>query len=132
MSGSVNKWIGIGRLGKDPEVRQTSNGNTVVNISLACSERYKDSSGQWQDRTEWVKIVAFGTRAETMGKYLRKGSSVYIEGQLQTRSWDKDGVKQYTTEIVMRDFQFLDSKGESKQASESSHPSGIDDDCIPF
>jgi single-strand DNA-binding protein len=133
MPGSLNKVLIIGTLGRDPEARQTSSGNTVVNISLATNERYKDSSGNWTDRVEWHRVVAFGTRAETMAKYLRKGSSVYIEGNLQTREWDnKDGQKQRTTEIVMRDFQFLDSKGQSNEPTQSSHPSGIDDSDLPF
>ena len=136
MAASKNFVIIIGNLGKDPEVRQTNNGNTAVNLAVATTDKFKDQQGNWTEKTEWHRIIAFGTRAETMGKYLRKGSPVYIEGQLQTRSWDnKDGQKQYTTEIVMRDFQFLGSKGDSG-ASDSSASyndnNGIDDDSIPF
>lgn len=137
MAGSVNKVIIIGRCGKDPEVRQDKSGGAVVNLTVATSEKYKDKSGQWVEKAEWHKVSAFGPRAETMGKYLRKGSAVYIEGKLQTRKWqDKEGADRYTTEIVMRDFQFLDSKGdgasESSAQPDYSTPSDDDIDGVPF
>ena len=108
MSGSVNKAIIIGNLGKDPEVRQTGNGNAVANFSIATSEKFTDKGGQKQERTEWHRIVTFGKTAELCGKYLGKGSSVFVEGRIQTREYEKDGVKRYSTEIVADNVRFLD------------------------
>jgi single-strand DNA-binding protein len=108
MAKSVNKVILIGNLGKDPEVKYTPSGTAVANFTLATNERYKDKDGQWQDRTEWHNIVAWQRTAEIAGEYLKKGRSVYIEGRLQTRSWDdKDGQKHYKTEIVAQDLVLL-------------------------
>lgn len=136
MSGSLNKVMLIGRLGKDPEQRQTQSGTAVVNFSLATSEKFKDKDGSWQERTEWHRVVAFGSRAEVLAKYLKKGSPVYIDGALQTRDWeDKDGQKRYTTEIVMRDFQFLssgESSGDRQQSTSQAPSSDINDDDIPW
>jgi single-strand DNA-binding protein len=102
MAGSVNKVILVGTLGQDPEVRNLPNGNAVANISLATSERWVDKqSGQKVEKTEWHRVSMFGKVAEIAGQYLKKGSSIYIEGKLQTREWEKDGVKRYTTEIVV-------------------------------
>ena len=99
---SVNKVILVGNLGKDPEVRYTPSGVTVANFSLATSEEWKDKeSGQKQERTEWHKVVAWRRLGEICGEYLKKGSQVYIEGKIQTKSWDdRDGNKRYTTEII--------------------------------
>lgn len=137
--GSLNSVHLIGRLGKDPESRQSNNGTTVTSLTLATSDRYKDKSGEWQEKTEWHNLVSFGNRADAMARYLKKGSQVYIEGGLQTRSWDdKDGVKRYTTEIVVHDFQFLDSKasnhteGEQQDSSGYTAPAVEDSDSIPF
>ena len=133
MAGSVNKVIIIGNLCRDPDVRQTNNGNTVVNLSIATNEKYKDSSGNWVEKPEYHNVVAFGTRGEVMGKHLHKGSPVYIEGQLQTRQWDdKDGNKRYTTEIVMRDFQFIGGGNSTQRSEPASEPEGICYDDIPF
>lgn len=133
---SLNKTLLIGRLGKDPEIRSTGTGTTVATITIATDEKYKDSSGQWQERTEWHRVVAFGPKGETMGKYLRKGSSVFIEGKLQTRSWDdKDGSKRYSTEIIVVDFQFLDSNGERSEPEQqyrSAANATVEDEDIPF
>lgn len=109
---SINKFIGIGRLGKDVESKHLPSGSMVANFSIACSEKYKDkTSGQYVEKIEWINIVCFGKTAELCGKYLSKGSQVYIEGKLQTRSWDdKDGNKRYTTEVLANTVQFLDSK----------------------
>lgn len=114
MSGSLNKVMLIGRLGKDPELRQSNSGTSVVNFTMATSERYKEQgASEWTEKTEWHRCVCFGSRAEVIAKYLKKGSPVYVEGGLQTRSWDdKDGQKKYSTEIVVRDFQFLDGPGD--------------------
>ena len=128
--GSLNSVQLIGRLGKDPEARQSANGNTVVNLSLATSEKFKDSSGDWQERTEWHRCIAFGKRGDAMAQYLKKGSQVYIEGSLQTRKWeDKEGQIRYSTEIVVKTFEFLDSKQDTPQ---ESHASVDDESSIPF
>jgi len=102
----VNKVIVLGRLGRDPEVRNFQNGGKVVNLRLATSERYKDREGAQQERTEWHSVAIFNERlGEVAEKYLRKGSEVYIEGQLETRKWtDQAGAERYTTEIVLRQF----------------------------
>ncbi len=102
----VNKVILLGRLGRDPEVRNFQNGGRVVNLRLATSERYKDREGNMQERTEWHSVAIFNERlGEVAEKYLRKGSEVYIEGQLETRKWqDQAGQERYTTEIVLRQF----------------------------
>jgi len=99
----------IGHLGNDPERRETASGQTVVNFNLATSEGYKDNTGNFQERTEWHRIVAWGKLADICSQYLKKGRQVYIEGRLQTRSWDdaKTGEKKYTTEIVCSDMQML-------------------------
>lgn len=114
----------IGRLGADPEVRYTQNNTAVANMSVATSDRYKDKNGEWQETTEWHRIVAWGRLAEICQQYLTKGSQVYFEGPIQTRSWeDKDGQKQYSTEIKALAMQMLDSRGDSGQ-KEGSGASG--------
>lgn len=114
MARGVNKVILIGNVGGDPEVRYLPNGNAVANVTLATSDSWKDKqSGQMQERTEWHRVVFFGRLAEIVGEYVRKGSKLYIEGRLQTREWEKDGVKRYTTEIVVDmggQMQLLDSR----------------------
>jgi single-strand DNA-binding protein len=110
---SVNKAIIIGNLGKDPEVRYTTGGQAVANFTVATNDRWTDKSGQQQERTEWHRIVVWGKQAENCGQYLKKGRSVYVEGRLQTREWtNKEGQKQYTTEIVAVIVQFLGGRGE--------------------
>lgn len=106
---SFNKAILVGRLGKDPESRNVS-GKTVVNFTVANDESYKDRNGEQKKKTEWHKIVVWGKQAEIAQQYLKKGSLVLIEGKIQTRSWDKDGVKQYSTEIMALSVQLLDSR----------------------
>lgn len=102
MSRGVNKVIIVGTLGQDPEVRYLPNGNAVCNISLATSEQWTDKqSGQKVERTEWHRVTLFGKVAEITGEYATKGSQLYIEGKLQTREWEKDGIKRYTTEIIV-------------------------------
>lgn len=102
MARGVNKVILIGNVGGDPETRFMPNGNAVTNITLATTDSWKDKqTGQQQERTEWHRVVLFGKVAEIAGEYLRKGSQCYIEGRLQTREWEKDGVKRYTTEVVV-------------------------------
>lgn len=110
---SVNKVILVGNLGKDPELRYTPSGAAVASFSLATSERYKDRNGEWVDKTEWHNIVAWRNLAEICGKYLHKGKQVYIEGKIQTRSYDdRDGNKRYITEIVADQMQMLGRAGE--------------------
>jgi len=106
---SINKVILIGHLGKDPDVRYTPSGTPVAKFSLATNERYKDKSGEWQDRTEWHNIVAWQRSAEIIGEYVKKGSRVYIEGRLHTSSWEdkQSGDKKYRTEIVARELVLL-------------------------
>ena len=102
MARGVNKVILVGTCGQDPEVRYLPNGNAVTNLSLATSEQWTDKqTGQRVEKTEWHRVSLFGKVAEIAGEYLRKGSQVYIEGKLQTREWEKDGVKRYTTEIIV-------------------------------
>lgn len=133
MAKSVNKVILIGNLGKDPEVKYTPSGLPVAQFSLATNERYKDKSGEWQDRTEWHNIVAWQRLAEIVGEYVKKGSKLYIEGRLQTRSWEdkQSGEKKYKTEIVAQDLVLLSGRGEGGdggegRASRSAAAGGFD------
>ena len=118
MAGSVNKVILVGNLGKDPEVRRMTSGEPVVNLSVATSESWRDkASGERKEKTEWHRVVIFNKNlADVAEKYLRKGSKVYVEGQLQTRKWtDKDGQEKYSTEVVLQNFRgeltMLDGRG---------------------
>ena len=124
MSG-VNKVILIGALGADPEVRTTPQGATVANLRLAVSETWKDQQGQRQERTEWVNLVLWRQQAEIAQKYLRKGSKIYAEGKLQTRSWDdkQSGAKRYATDVVVDTFTMLDGRPEGGAQSDRA-PSG--------
>jgi single-strand DNA-binding protein len=111
--GNLNKVLLIGRIGQEPEKRITPTGQSVVNISLATSDFFKDRSGNRQERTEWHRVIFWNRLAEIVEQYCKKGSQLYVEGSLQTREWqDKDGNKRYTTEIVARNLQMLDSKGQ--------------------
>ncbi|MFQ5648616.1 MAG: single-stranded DNA-binding protein [bacterium] len=111
--GSVNKVILIGNLGADPELKYTPSGAAVTTVSVATNEMWKDDQGNRQERTEWHRVVLWRRQAEVAGEYLKKGSKVYIEGRLQTRSWeDKDGIKRYTTEVVGDVLTMLDSKSD--------------------
>jgi len=120
MARGVNKVILVGTCGQDPETRYMPNGNAVTNLSLATSEQWTDKqSGQKVERTEWHRVSLFGKVAEIAGEYLRKGSQVYIEGKLQTREWEKDGIKRYTTEIIVDmqgTLQLLGGRPQSDQA----------------
>jgi single-strand DNA-binding protein len=119
---SVNKVILVGNLGKDPELKYTPSGAAVANFSMALSEKYKDKDGNPQEKTEWVNIVAWKNLAEICGKYLTKGKQVYIEGRIQTRSYDdRDGVKKYITEIVANNMQMLGGKGDSSSAGNANN-----------
>jgi single-strand DNA-binding protein len=155
MAKSVNKVILIGNLGKDPEVKYTPQGTAVAKFSLATAERYKDKNGEWQERTEWHNITAWARTAEIAGEYLKKGSKVYIEGRLQTDSWDdkQTGQKKYMTNIVVSDLVLLsggggggqgsgersrqssndfDQSGPSYESAPASSGSTITDEDIPF
>jgi len=122
MAKSVNKVILIGNLGKDPEIKYTPSGTAVAKFSLATNERFKDKAGEWQDRTEWHNVVLWQRLAEIAGEYLKKGGKVYIEGRLQTRSWDDktSGQKKYMTEVVASDIILLGGKGEGGGGGEFS------------
>lgn len=141
----VNKVILVGNLGRDPESRSLPSGQAVVNFSLATSRRYKDRDGNRKDETEWHNIVCFGKSAEIAAQYLTKGKMIFVEGRIQTRSWDdKDGKKQYRTEIICENFQMLGSKGDGGGRSGGGMPSAepgpgggdhgpdFGDDDIPF
>ena len=149
MARGVNKVILIGNLGADPEVRYTPDGAPVANFNLATSESWNDrTSGEKQERTEWHRLVVWRKLAEIAGQYLKKGSKIYIEGKLQTRSWeDQSGQKRYTTEVVVNELQMLDSRGEggggdggisrdpgpAGQAESGSPPAAAaEEDDLPF
>jgi single-strand DNA-binding protein len=136
---SLNKVMLIGNLGKDPEVRYTAAGQAVASFNLATSEKFKNKSGDWEERTEWHRITLWARLAEIAGEYLSKGKTVYIEGRLQTREYEKDGIKRYTTEIVGEKMQMLSPKGERRNgdAPAASAAGGYEeppfqDDDIPF
>ena len=140
MASSLNRWIGIGNLGSDPEVRSTPNGAHVATFRVACSESWKDQSGQRHERTEWVTCVAWRQLAEIAQKYLRKGSKVYVEGKLQTRSWDdkNSGGKRYATEVLADRLLMLDGRqGDARPEANGidgfqEHGQEGDDDGLPF
>jgi single-strand DNA-binding protein len=114
MARGINKVILVGNLGNDPETRYLPDGNAVTNISIATSESWKDkNTGQQNERTEWHRVVFFRRLAEIAGEYLKKGSKVYVEGQLRTRQYEKEGQKHYSTEIVANEMQMLDSRGDN-------------------
>ncbi|MFQ5864381.1 MAG: single-stranded DNA-binding protein [bacterium] len=124
---SVNKVILLGRLGQDPELRYTPNGAAVTTLSLATNEVWKDNEGNKQERTEWHRVVLWRKLAEIAGEFLKKGSRVYFEGRLQTRSWeDKDGVKRYVTEVIADTMTMMDTKAESERAAEVAPPAEME------
>ena len=121
MARGINKVILVGNLGRDPETRYMPSGGAVTNVSIATSKGWKDKdSGEQKERTEWHRIVFFNKLAEIAGEYLKRGSKVYIEGELRTRDWEKDGQKHYTTEVVASEMQMLDSRGEMGGGGSSS------------
>ena len=123
MARGINKVILVGNLGNDPETRSMPNGSAVTNISIATTESWKDkNSGQQQERTEWHRIVFFNRLAEIAGQYLKKGSSVYIEGALRTNQWEKDGQKHYTTEIIANEMQMLGGRGDGGGGNGGGRP----------
>jgi len=154
MAKGVNKVFLLGRLGKDPEIRATTGGMSIASFTLATSDRQKDQTGNWVDKTEWHNLVAFQRTAEIVRDYCKKGSQVFIEGKIQTRSWDdkESGQKKYRSEILVNELSLLDSKGSGEgsspggysrsntasfdQRTPASQPDyadqGITDDDIPF
>ncbi len=136
---SVNKVIIVGNLGKDPEIRYTSAGKPIANITVATSETWKDkNTGEKREKAEWHKVTFFDKLAEIVGQYLKKGSKIYLEGKLQTRKWqDKDGQDRYTTEIVGSEMKMLSGKGDGESRSApapaaSNAGNDFDDDLPPF
>jgi single-strand DNA-binding protein len=138
----LNKVMLIGNLGRDPEVRHTTSGQTVASFSLATSRKWRDRDGNRQEQTEWHNIVCWGRQAEIAGQYLTKGRQIYVEGRIQTRSWDdqQSGEKKYRTEVVCDNFQMLGSRGSGSEygggpessPAEPASDDGPDDDDIPF
>jgi len=149
-SRGINKVILVGNVGQDPETRYMPNGNAVTNITLATSETWKDkNTGEQQERTEWHRVTFYQRLAEIVAEYVKKGSKLYVEGRLQTRSWEQDGIKRYATDIIANEMQMLDSRGsgsgggggsyqpaQQSVASEPAEPTPADmgefDDDIPF
>lgn len=122
--GSLNKAMIIGNLGRDPEVRYTQDGKAVASFSIATTDKWKDKvTGELREKTEWHRIVAFGRLGEICGEYLAKGRQVYIEGKLRTRSWEKDGITRYTTEIEAIVMQMLGRAENSGYQSNNQYPS---------
>ena len=143
MARGINKVILVGNLGRDPETRYLPSGGAVTNVSLATSRSWKDrDSGEQKEKTEWHRVVFFNRLGEIAGEYLKRGSKVYVEGELRTREWEKEGQKHFTTEIVATEMQMLDSKGgnsdfeknnnSSIAAPSSKSSSDMVDDDIPF
>jgi single-strand DNA-binding protein len=132
---AVNKFIGIGNLGKDPEMRFMPDGKAVCNFSIAISEKYKDKSGESKEVTEWVNVALFGKLAEIAGEYLKKGSKVYVEGKMKTEKYSKDGIDRHTTKIIGEKMEMLNSKSESvdtpRAQTKPVETFEMDDD-IPF
>jgi single-strand DNA-binding protein len=132
MGDGLNKVMLIGNIGQDPELRETQGGQAVLNIRLATNESWVDKDGERKDRTEWHTLVMWGKRADSLYKHLSKGEKIYVEGRLQTRSWeDKEGNKRYSTEVNLSDLKFLGGKGQQQQAPQASK-GGFGDDDIPF
>ena len=140
---SVNKCIFIGNLTKDPEVKYLPNGEAVANVSIACNEQWKNKAGEKQDSVEFVNLVFYKRLAEIAGEYLRKGASIYVDGKMKTRKWEKDGVTRYATEIVVNEMTMLGGKsqGDSQESKPEAKPNrdafkdaaaGDFDSDIPF
>src|SRR5512136_3336909 len=138
--GSVNKVILVGNLGKDAELRYTPGGTAVATLRLATADRFKDKDGQWKEQTEWHTVVVWDKTAESLAEYLRKGKQIYVEGRLQTRSWDdREGKKRYTTEVRGDRIVLLGGRGAQAEREEPAAPAEpareateLTDDDIPF
>lgn len=133
---SINKFHGIGNVGKEPEMRFMPDGKAVSNFSFAITEKYKDKHGEAKEVTEWVNVVAFGKLAEICGEWLHKGQQVYVEGKLKTETYEKDGIKRYSTKIIAEKMQMLGGKSERNDTkrNEEQPPASysVDDSDIPF
>ena len=137
--GSVNKVVLVGHLGADPESRFTPSGVAVTTFNMATNESWKNKEGEYEDRTEWHRIVLYGKAAETASEYMKKGQLAYVEGRIRTRSWeDKDGMTRYTTEVLGDRFTMLGRKSENKSTAAPAEAGGGagggsgDDDDLPF
>ncbi|MEW6440657.1 MAG: single-stranded DNA-binding protein [bacterium] len=128
---SLNKVMLIGNLGRDPEIRHTQAGTAVATLSVATNERWNTNEGEKAERTEWHRVIAFGKLAEICGQHLAKGRTVYVEGRLQTQTWEKDGDKRSVTEIVAGSVQFLGGNGKNA-STPASEPPPVRDSDIPF
>jgi single-strand DNA-binding protein len=128
MSKSVNKAILLGNVGKDPEIRALPNGTKVATLSLATSESYKDATGNQKDRTEWHTVVAYGRAAELIETYVKKGAKLYVEGRIETRSWDdkRSGEKRYATEIRVNEIVFAGAPATAAPAAQAQREPGED------
>jgi single-strand DNA-binding protein len=126
MARSVNKVTLLGNVGKDPEIRSTAGGTMVANLTLATSDRQKDAQGNWQDRTEWHNLVAFTRTAEIVRDYVKKGSKLYVEGKIQSRSWDdkETGQKRYRTEIIVNELVLLSAREEGAAGGAGGYSRG--------
>ena len=124
MAKSVNKVILVGNVGKDPEVKYTTSGTALAKFSIATNERFKDKSGEWQERTEWHNVLAWERLAEIIGEHVHKGAKLYVEGRLQTSTWEdrQSGEKKYRTEIVARDLVLLGSRDAAESAAPHGNP----------
>ena len=141
---AVNKVTLLGHVGRDPEMRRTQSGTPVTNFSLATTEKFKGKDGEMKEETEWHNIVAFNKSAETLAKFVKKGSQLYIEGKMKTNSWEDNGVKRYKTEVHVMNFQFLGGKtGDDRRAEPAythpphenqmpADPAGYDTEQLPF
>lgn len=146
MANDLNRWQGIGRIGKDIDMRYTGDGKAIASFSMACGESWKNKqTGENQERTEWVNVTAFGKLAEIMGKYLSKGSQVFIEGKLRTEKYQKDGQDRYSTKVIADNMQMLGGKKDgaqgvsqaTQQQTQQAQPGAsgfddFDDSTIPF
>lgn len=134
--GNLNRWVGIGRVTKDLELRYTQSGGAVTSFSIAINEKWKDKQGEQKESVDFINLVAWEQKAELCSQYLKKGSQVYVEGKLKTRSWENEQGKQWTTEVIINNIQFLDSKPQESSQSQYQAPAQpnreyIADD-IPF
>jgi len=128
----INKWIGIGNLGKDPEIRYLESGNSVCNFSIACSEKWKDKDGQQKEHTEWVNIEVWGKLAEVCAEYLHAGKQVFIEGKIKTDTYEKDGEKKYRTKVVAHTMKMLGGKAAGTKTEDASYGAEPDIEDVPF
>lgn len=128
----MNKAIVMGRVGKDPELKYTPSGVAVVNFSVATSEKWKDKEGNKQEKTEWHNIVAWEKKAEIVGEYVKKGDMILVEGKIETRKWEKDGITRYSTEIIATNVQLISGKKNDAPKDEAVTTEGNKEPDLPF